>query len=121
MKKHIRNILFFAALIFAGSIAASNASAQITGGYGDASRSSKEVREAATFAVKAHAKKIGKAVKLVRIEKAETQVVAGLNYRICMDVREGKGKQKRITAVIYRDLKQHLSLTTWKSGGCQEL
>jgi Cystatin domain len=107
-----------AGVIFTVSIAAS---AQTAGGYGDVGRNSKEAKQAAAFAVKAQARKIGQPVQLIRIEKAESQVVAGINYRVCMDVREGRRKQKRVTAVVYRDLKQHLSLSRWRSGGCGEL
>lgn len=121
MNRYIRTLFLHVAVIFAVSSAASSVSGQIAGGYGDAAVNSKEVNQAAKFAVKARGKKIGKSVTLVRIEKAESQVVAGLNYRVCMEVREGGGKRKRVTAVVYMDLKQRLSLSRWQSGGCKEL
>lgn len=94
---------------------------QIVGGYGDLSVKSKDVRHAADFAVKARSTKTGKTITLVRITKAEQQVVAGLNYRICMSVREGRHKTYTVTAVVYQNLKNKLSLSKWKRGECTDL
>ena len=121
MNNYIRTIFLTAAIVFVISLSASHASAQIAGGYSDVESNSKEVQKAATFAVKARSRRLGKSLKLIRIEKAETQVVAGMNYRLCMDVREGSGKITKATAVVYLDLKQHLSLSRWEKGGCKEL
>ena len=122
MNKYIRNAVFFTALIFGISLTAVQVSAQqMTGAYGAGSVSSKDTKAAASFAVKARAKKIGKHVTLLRIRKADQQIVAGINYRLCMDIREGSGKVKKVTAVVYEDLKHHRSLSRWESGGCKEL
>lgn len=87
----------------------------IVGGYSDASMSDKAVIKAAKFAVKAHAQEKKKPHKLKSIITVKTQVVAGLNYRFCLNVAEGKGfkHEHLIEAVVYRDLKGKLTLTSW--------
>lgn len=108
--------------VFGVFAAESRVSAQeITGGYGDASVIEKDVRAAANFAVKSRSRSTGKTFTLVRITKAEVQVVAGLNYRLCMTVREGRKRARSVTAVVYKNLQNRRSLSRWKSGGCSEL
>lgn len=125
MKKQILYYSFAIALLMGVFALANRVAAQdgqITGGYGDASVDSKETKKVALFAVKARAKRTHKSLKLVRIVKAETQVVRGLNHRICMDVREGSKKARRVTVVVWEDINNRpLQLTNWKTGGCQEL
>lgn len=93
----------------------------VAGGYAPASRSSKEIRKAAGRAVAIRAKQSGTAITLVKIEKAEVQVVAGMNYRLCMRVREGGRGTKTVTAVLFRSLRGGYSLSRWRAGGCREL
>ena len=93
----------------------------MTGGYGDTSVADKDVRKAANVAVTSRSRSTGKTLTLVRIVKAEVQVVAGLNYRVCMTVREGRKRARTVTAIVYKDLKNRRSLSRWKSGGCSEL
>ncbi|HRI02591.1 MAG TPA: cystatin domain-containing protein [Pyrinomonadaceae bacterium] len=125
MKKQFLYYAFAIALTFGVYAGASRVAAQdgqITGGYGDAAVDSKETKKIARFAVKAWAKRTHKPLKLVKIVKAETQVVRGLNHRICMDVREGSKKAKRVTVVVWEDINNRpLQLTRWKTGKCQEL
>ena len=122
MNRHLRTFLLAGAVVFGIGLAASSARAQdITGGYGDTTVSDKDAVASAKYAVKSQAKKSGKAITLIRIEKAEVQVVAGLNYRVCMTVREGRANAKKVTAVVYKDLKNARSLTAWKPGGCTDL
>lgn len=123
MKKHVIfcSVLFVLVLgIFA---AESRVSAQddIAGGYADISVRDKNVRKVAAFAVKQQSKRVIPNYKLISIRKSEIQVVAGLNYRICMNVRENRGRNLTVTAVVYKNLKNRLSLTNWRSGGCREL
>ncbi len=122
MKKHIIFCSLTALFVFGLFAAGSHVSAQdITGGYGDASVMDKDVRRAANFAVLTRSSNTGRALKLVRIVKAEVQVVAGLNYRICMTIREGRKRAKTVTAVVYKDLRNRRSLSRWKAGGCSDL
>ncbi|MFL6373438.1 MAG: hypothetical protein ACJ73D_02110, partial [Pyrinomonadaceae bacterium] len=61
-------------------------------------------------------------VTLIKIDKAEHQVVSGTNYRICMDVRVGKhGPVHTVTAVVYEPIRKSMRLTNWEEGGCKEL
>lgn len=126
MKNKLFESVLIAAAVFGIYAAASSVSAQtdvIVGGYGENAVSDKDVVKAAGFAVKKEAGKTGKHITLVRIEKAETQVVAGINYRVCMTVRIGRkgAAEKSVTAVVYKNLKNRMSLSRWEEGGCQEL
>jgi hypothetical protein len=94
---------------------------QIVGGYGDISATSKDAKSAAAFAITKQAAKSGKKLTLVKITKAEQQVVAGINYRVCMMVREGRRKAYSVTAVVYQNLKNRRSLSNWKKGECSDL
>jgi hypothetical protein len=89
----------------------------IAGGYSVAEPSDPGVQAAADFAVKEQSKK-GGPVSLVGIVKVERQVVAGLNYRLCLDVEQA-GKRERVQAVVYQDLQKQLSLSQWQAGGCR--
>ena len=122
LKKHIIFCSFVALFVFGGFAAETRVSAQdITGGYGDASVTDKEVKAAAAFAIRARSSSTRKNIRLVRILKAEVQVVAGLNYRVCMTVGEGQKRAKTVTAVVYKNLQNRRSLSRWKTGGCSEL
>jgi hypothetical protein len=97
--------------------AASNASAQMTGAYGLAEKNDLQIKAAANFAVRAEGKRVRHSVTLLSINKAEQQVVAGMNYKVCMRVRDGR-KNRWATAVVYRDLRGKRSLTSWDWGNC---
>jgi Aspartic acid proteinase inhibitor len=83
----------------------------IPGGYSAASTFSKEVTEAAEFAV-AEQSKANAGLILKSIESAKSQVVAGTNVELMLSVTDG-GKTKTARAVVYTDLKQTRSLTSW--------
>ena len=59
------------------------------GGYRVSSTTDPEVVAAAKFAVAEAGRREGRAVTLVSIERAEKQVVAGMNYRLQLKVRSG--------------------------------
>jgi hypothetical protein len=89
----------------------------LSGGYVDADVADKEVKAAAAFAVRRLGMDEAATIRLVAIEAARLQVVAGLNYELCMEVsvRRGakKGAKRYVKAVVYRDLKNRLELTRW--------
>lgn len=116
MKKQILYYTFAIALVVGVNAGANRVSAQIAGGYSDISASSKEVKRAVRFAVQQRMLRTGNKVTLVKIVKAERQVVAGLNYRIVLGVADRRGRRRTATVVVYQDLKDHLSLTSWKTG-----
>lgn len=123
MKKHVLFCSVLLVLVLGIFASDSRVSAQddIAGGYGDASVRDKDVRKAATFAVNQQSKRVRPNYKLINIRKAEIQVVAGLNYRICMNVRDNRRRVSTVTAVVYKSLQDRWSLTRWRAGGCREL
>jgi hypothetical protein len=88
---------------------------QIAGGYAETSNNDAEALAAARFAVRKEAQKLHTRVSLRSIKRAEVQVVAGLNYRLCMTVRI-KREIQEVTTVVYKNLKQTYSLTSWAAG-----
>jgi len=120
----MKNILLMAVVLIAFAAISNHAShvlaqpAQIAGGYGEVSKTDPEVLSVASFAIKQERRKLGRHLSLISIERAEVQVVAGLNYRLCLKVKI-KGKTREATAVVYKTLKQKYSLSSWDSGGCK--
>ena len=64
-----------------------------------------EVKEAAAFAVTAMNRP---SAKLKAVQSAETQVVAGMNYKINLSLTDGSKWQ----VVVYRNLQAAYSLTS---------
>jgi hypothetical protein len=126
MKNRLILCSVFAVLFFAAAASQTKVAAQddvVAGGYGDTATDDKDAVKAAAFAIKSESQKTGKRIRLVKILKAEVQVVAGLNFRVCMTVKTGRRKPKTETAtvVVYRNLKNVLSLSRWKYGECTDL
>lgn len=119
----ILKITLLGMLLLAGvSIQAAAQGDQVVGGYGEVSVKDKAVRRAAAAAVRQHGKAEHHTVTLVKINKAEQQVVAGMNYRLCMTVRHGRrGRAHTITAVVYQPIRKPMRLTNWEEGGCKDL
>lgn len=99
------------------------ASAQRTGGYREIDKADEGATAAADFAVKAESEKKEMTYKLVSIEHAETQTVAGTNYRLCLKI--GYHKQdddvdttEFVRVVVYRNLQNQYSLTSWTEENC---
>lgn len=102
---------------------ASAASAQKVGGYKAISKSDAGARAAAEFAVDAQAERKSLTIELVAVEKAESQVVAGTNYRLCLKVTtSGADDEADVTitvkVIVYRNLKGEYSLTSWAEEDC---
>ena len=87
----------------------SNASAPVAGGYAAADVNDPEVRAAAAFVAQQREARLGS------IDSAETQVVAGTNYRMCLRITNRSGEE-RITAVVFRGLDGKLQLSDWHNG-----
>lgn len=122
MKSNLRTgmVLFATALLL---IFASTSFAQKVGGYKEISKSDAGARSAAVFAVGAQAAKTSSTVELVSVLNAESQVVAGMNYRLCLKVTtSGAAGEADVTAtakvVVYRDLKGSYKLTSWTEEEC---
>lgn len=92
------------------------------GGYKTVSVEDEKVLEAADFAVATQSEKNETYIELTSIEKAESQVVAGVNYRICMKVTASADDETEedaeevtafVKAIVFRNLKDEFSLTSW--------
>lgn len=97
------------------------ASAQKVGGYRDVATDDAGVVAAAEFAVGDHSEKNEVSLKVVSIQKAERQIVAGTNYRLCIEVKvveEGNDDTQFVEAVVYQNLKKNYKLTSWKPDAC---
>lgn len=120
MKINTGNFLLFVG-IYVLIIGFSSASAQeqMVGNYRKIMKTDAGAVSAAKFAVKEEKRKTAnRRLSFVSIERAEAQVVAGRNYRICMKVIN-KGKIQDATAVVYLNLKNKFSLTQWEKGACK--
>ncbi|MBS1795349.1 MAG: hypothetical protein JSS81_15945 [Acidobacteria bacterium] len=111
--------LIFASLfvIFAFSAVARAQDGPIAGGYGDTDVTDKGVVAAAKFAVKKHYRNTKWNATLDAIKNAKVQVVAGLNYQLCLQIstrnRSKKPVVQFVRAIVYRNLKNGFSLTSW--------
>jgi hypothetical protein len=56
-------------------------------------------------------------LSLVKIVSAEGQVVAGTNFRFCLDVRR-KGQAEQARTVVFQGLNGKMQLTNWTWGPC---
>lgn len=91
----------------------------VVGNYRPTEKNTQDVKSAADFAVNAENAKraAADAFKLRSIEKADRQIVAGTNYRLCLEVESG-GEKQQATAVVYLNLQNEYSLTNWTGGNC---
>ncbi|MCU0240744.1 MAG: cystatin domain-containing protein, partial [Pyrinomonadaceae bacterium] len=96
-----------------------------SGGYGNSSTNDSDVKYAAGFAVKNRAESEHLEISLVRVVKAQTQVVAGRNYRLCLAVKivdEGQNledvEEVLVSVVVYRDLQDTYTLKSWNEADC---
>lgn len=71
------------------------------------------MRKVAEFAVKMQAEATGRPFQLIKILKVERQVVAGLNYRLDLEVADGN-KHLKARAVVWKKLDGSLALTSWE-------
>lgn len=89
-----------------------------TGGYKSVANDDAGVTAAADFAIKAQSEKTEMAFELHEIVKAERQVVAGSNYRLCMQVSADGDEAFFVQVVVYQDLKKNYKLTSWADSDC---
>jgi hypothetical protein len=89
----------------------------VPGGYTSIDPAAPEAKAAAEYAVSEQSSRTGMAVALRRLARAERQIVAGLNYRLCLEVTVAD-KPEEARAIVYRNLQQRFSLTEWSTGAC---
>lgn len=103
------NVLLFGTL-------ASVSLGQVPGGFSEQNKADLETTAVAKFAIEVHAKKEKATLTLDKILKVETQVVAGRNYRILMDVNvEGGVRTANVT--VWAKLDRTYELTKWEWKG----
>ena len=124
MKKKLAIALavFTATCIFS-AISYGQQRSTVLGGFKAAKTTQAGVKEAAEFAVKATGEKEEKEMELVSVLKAETQTVAGTNYRLCLKVSSEGGEGQDaveifVQTVVYMDLKKNYKLTSWAISDC---
>jgi hypothetical protein len=83
------------------------------------------VAAAAEFAVKEQGRKQENKINLLSVERAERQVVAGTNYRMCLKVEIEDEEQnvdatQEVKVVVFRSLKNEYSLKSWDEADCSD-
>lgn len=108
---------------------ATNVFAQVeppmVGGYRTIEPTNKDVVAATDFAVKKQSKTQKAAIKLVAVNSAMQQVVAGMNYQMCLSVETTDRKTKKampqtVQIVVFRNLKGKYELTSWAIAACTD-
>ncbi|HEX8559807.1 MAG TPA: GerMN domain-containing protein [Pyrinomonadaceae bacterium] len=112
MKRALLTALTFL-IVCAGAGAARAQQQPVAGGYGERPTNDRGVAAAAAFAVRERGRQTGRRLTLVAVRRAEAQVVAGLNYRLLLSVREGR-ETRDVNAVVYQNLRRRMSLESWE-------
>ncbi len=98
----------------------------VVGGYSRTDAAAAEVVAATNFAVKAQMKKQRDKIKLVAVNNAARQVVAGMNYQMCLNVETTDRQTKKtapqtVQTVVFKNLKGKYSLTSWAVAACTDV
>lgn len=130
MKKRFQMVFALAALgVLLGGAAETLAQPpvkpRVLGGYKVISKTSGEVRAAAEFALEAQGEKDNTSYRLEAVEKAESQTVAGTNYRLCLrviveDEEAGEEVKAIFQAVVFKNFKKEFTLKSWEESDCDE-
>ena len=129
MRKNFRAALVVLALgvIFGSAAVSAGARWQgpMVGGYKSMAADAPEAVSAAKFAVAAQARKQQTQIKLISVETAERQTVAGANYRLCLKVEEADTENnvdvtETVRAVVFRSLQNTYTLKSWQAEDCAE-
>lgn len=115
MKNLLQITFLFAVVLGFGALTAS--AQNVGGGYKSVDKTEAGVVAAAEFAVGEQAERSETTVTLVEVKTAERQVVAGTNYRLCLQI-ETDDEVKQVKAVVFLSLKQVFSLTSWTEENC---
>ncbi|MBV9215022.1 MAG: hypothetical protein JO053_02510 [Acidobacteria bacterium] len=96
---------------------ASATSAQKLGGWKEVDTTNEGVQKAAEFAVGK------KNSKLIEVLKAESQSVAGMNYRMCLKVQSPGEKDEAdavitVEALVFASLRRTYELKSWTEKEC---
>jgi hypothetical protein len=83
----------------------------VPGGFSEV-KPDQQARAVATFAVGEISKKLNEPLSLKGIVSAERQVVAGLNYRLELDLTKST-QPYRVRAIVWLRLDGTMELTSW--------
>ena len=122
MKKSSQVLMVLVALGIALGCATAGL-AQRVGGYKKVATDDPGVQAAAEFAVGAQKEKQDGPLSLVAIKQAERQTVAGVNYRLCLEVEaadetDAGVESQDVQAVVYRNLQNEHRLMSWQEAEC---
>ena len=124
MKKSFRVLtcLFVLSIAFGSVIVGLAQNRPILGGYKAAPTDDPEVQAAAEFAVGEQGEKDGITIKVYSIEKAERQVVAGTNFRLCLKVVKGEDEDEAsdVKVLVFKSLQKEYQLKSWEEVECSE-
>lgn len=120
MQKGLLRMMILLASVLIFGVLAQAQRRPIVGGYRQASTTAIDVIKAAEFAVAEENRKDEEAeITLTSIERAEKQVVAGTNYRLCLRLDRG-GESEDIKVIVFQSLKSKWSLVSWENESCGE-
>jgi cystatin-C len=123
-----KQTIVFVTIAFFALFAAGEASAQgrpVLGGFKEMSKTDAVVLKAARFAASSEAKRTDKEIEFISVIKAERQVVAGTNYRMCLKVNdsgaEGQDEAEVFVKVVVNvDPKGVYKLLSYEASDCGE-
>ena len=125
----MRNFLTAALLLvaFGAAIGSSRAGAAgqtpRVGGFKPVATNNPEVVAAARYAAAAQGKKENMTIRLLAVESAEQQVVAGMIYRLCLkveveDTENNVDVNTHVTTEVFRSLQKQYQLRKWQEEDC---
>lgn len=88
------------------------AASSMTGGWSEIRPDAQKIQEAAASAIAQQSAIGATSLRLLAVESAEQQVVAGINYRLHLRVSE-KGKERSARAIVWSRLDGSQQLTAW--------
>lgn len=117
MKTYWSTLLIFAVTF---AYALNNFAQAKTGSYRKIPNSDAAAIAAAEFAAQTQSEKDDAEIALQTIEKAESQTVAGTNYRLCIEVfriETGDDAEVRqfVQTIVFRNLKKQFALKSWET------
>jgi flavin-binding protein dodecin len=115
MNRSIVRMFFIAAFVIVGVTVAA-AQRPILGGYKPTSVSGEEVVAAANFAVDKQSETT-EGLTLDEVLKAESQVVQGMNFRLCLRVKLDDETQD-VEVIVFQSLQGEFTLRSWTPKEC---
>jgi hypothetical protein len=104
--------LLLSSIAYASDRESNSVNKPIPGGWSSVAVDDARVKIAAQHAVAAQAANDSAELKLLAIEDAQRQVVAGINYKLKLSVTKGD-RQQRAIATVWGKLNGTYELTAW--------